>query len=428
MKFNGNGSGPGGSFPLYLHPSAFYLSSPDPCIMHVDIDAFFASVEQVRNPRLRGKPVIVGSGVIASCSYEAREYGLRAGMPLARARRLCPQAVILEGHYPTYRCFAKRVFESCRRHAPRVEAYLDEAYCDLSGTADLYGTPRRVAERLKAEIKERTGLSVSVGIGTNRMIAKMAGAAGKPDGLVMLEQGREAEFVEDLPIEKLPGVGRVRIEALRRLSIATIGDLRVLSRRSLEAMFGADGRALYERCRGRDGRAIKEREIPQSIGRETTFHRDTSETAKIEGMLYYLTERAARAMRTIGLECRSVAAHIEYTDSRRRRSSRTLPVPTRLDSELFKAACGIVKRLHTRRASLHRIGVRLCNFSPGRSGQVPLFGGGERQKRESLCRCLDGLRRKYGHSVIICGKSLDAGENLRKDRYGFILRTPCLTK
>jgi len=396
--------------------------------MHVDIDAFFASVEQVRNPRLRGKPVIVGSGVIASCSYEARKYGLRAGMPLSKARRLCPHAVILEGHYPTYRCFSEKVFEICRRVAPQVEAYLDEAYCDLTGTEVLHGDPLDVGRWLKEAVRRETGLSVSEGISTNRMVAKIAGGLDKPDGLVLVEQGKEEEFVGDLPIEELPGIGRSRLEVLRKLNISTIGELRSLDMGSLQALFGSDGVALYERCRGRDSRPIEEREIPRSISRETSFHEDTSEAEEIEGMLYYLVERAARAMRELGLKCRTVSVHIRYSDSQGDRATRSLLVPTLLDKELFELAVEMLRGLYRRRASLHGIGVRLSGFSVTDEHQRPLFGGQEACKRAALYRCLDRLRRRYGHSIILTGKSLDAAKNLKRDRYGFRLRTPCLTK
>jgi len=400
----------------------------NPCIVHVDIDAFFASVEQVRNPVLRGRPVIVGSGVIASCSYEARRCGLYAGMPLAKAKKLCPDAVVLGGHYPTYRCFAVRVFEICRQIAPHVETHLDEAYCDLSGTEALYGSPLNAGRCLKERIRAHTGLTVSVGIGTNRMIAKMAAGSGKPDGLVMIEEGEEERFVKPLPVEKLPGVGHSRLGVLRKLNIATIGELRALDRQSLEFLFGADGLALYERCRGRDSRVIEEAEIPKSISRETAFHEDTADTAEIEGMLYYLLERAARAMRSLGLKCRTLGVRMRYSDSEGAQSCRSLPKPTQLDRELFALARGILGRLYVRRASLHSVGVRLSNFCRGTELQTKLFGEGDAQKLARLYWCLDRLRQKFGHSVIVGGKSLDAAGGLRKDRYGYILRTPSLTK
>lgn len=406
----------------------FTPQSEDNMILHVDIDAFFASVEQVRNPRLRGRPVIVGSGVIASCSYEARKHGLHAGMPLSKATKLCPRAVVLEGHYPTYRCFSDRVFEICRQLAPHVETHLDEAYCDLSGMQALYGHPANAGSTLRARVRAETGLSVTVGIGANRMIAKMAASPAKPDGLAIVQAGAEEEFVRDLPIEKLPGVGHSRVKVLRALNIATIGELRALDRDSLQALFGAAGAALHERCRGRDSRVINDEEIPKSLSRETSFHTDTADPVEIEGMLFYLTERAARAMRELGLKCRTVGVHIRYSQSGSERARRSLRFPTASDRELSALARQILNGLYRRRANLHLAGVQLSHFVPDTARQAELFENRGAEKLANLYRCLDRLRRRFGHSVIVVGKSLDALGTQRKDRYGFILRTPSLTK
>jgi DNA polymerase-4 len=396
--------------------------------MHVDIDAFFASVEQARDPRLRGRPVIVGSGVIASCSYEARRFGLRAGMPLNQAKRLCPRAVILEGHYPTYRCFSRRVFELCHDIAPHVETHLDEAYCDLTGTDALHGGPQRAGKRLKDRVEGETGLTVSIGIGTNRMIAKMAGGSGKPDGLVLVQQETEEDFVRDLPVSDLPGVGRARLEVLRKLNIATIGNLTALDLPTLEALFGADGRALHERCRGRDSRVIAERELPKSISRDTAFHEDTADGAEIEGMLYYLIERAARTLRDLGIQCRTVGLRIRYADSKSDAASRSLPSPTDLDARLFALARELLERLYRRRVSLHAIGIQLSRFSLSRERQGELFAEAAPDKLAQLYASLDEVRQRFGYTAVMMGKVLDPLGERRKDRHGLILRTPCLTK
>jgi DNA polymerase-4 len=396
--------------------------------MHVDIDAFFASVEQVRNPHLRGRPVIVGSGCIASCSYEAREYGLEAGMPLRQARELCPRAVVLKGHYPTYRCFSRRVFERCRDLSCLVETHLDEAYCDLTGSERLLGDPRGAARKLKRDIHDETGLTVSVGIGTNRMVAQMAGAADKPDGLNLVEKGREAEFIRDLPIEELPGVGRKRLKVLRKLNIDTIADLRLLDKSSLRDIFGADGAALYERCRGRDSRAIEPGEVPESISRQTAFHEDTTDMEKMEGMLHYLVERAARSLRELGLRAGTVGAWLRYGDSRGYSRSRSMPSPTDLDEDLSRIARDLLQQLHTRRAAVHTIGVELSGFCRADRRQSNLFEQGDPEKRARLRRSVDDLRRRFGHSVVMSGKTMAGCTELEKDRYGYVLRTPSLTK
>src|SRR5437773_3508772 len=221
----------------------------EPAVLHVDIDAFFAAIEQQRDPRLAGRPVIVGAGVIASCSYQARAFGLRAGMPLSEARRLCPQAVILEGHAQVYRCFAEEIFARCRELAPAVETYLDEAYCDLTGTERMHADLPEAVRGLKRAIRDATGLTVTCGIGPNRMLAKLIGKTVKPDGLAWLAAAEADEFLRGRPIEQLAGVGHAHARTLRSMNLPTIGDLRALSVQVLESLFGVNGRMLHQRCR-----------------------------------------------------------------------------------------------------------------------------------------------------------------------------------
>ena len=242
-------------------------SEAEPAVLHVDIDAFFAAIEQQRDPRLRGQPVIVGAGVIASCSYEARAFGLKAGMPLTEAKRLCPHAVIIDGHAQVYRCFAEEIFGRCRALAPQVETYLDEAYCDLSGTERLHGDLVEAARALKRAIRAATGLAVTCGIGPNRMLAKLIGKTVKPDGLARIGAARADAFMRDQPVERVAGVGGAHARTLRSMNIGTAGEMRALPVAALERLFGTAGRLLHERCRGRDTAPVNEREIPLSISR-----------------------------------------------------------------------------------------------------------------------------------------------------------------
>jgi len=396
--------------------------------MHVDIDAFFASVEQIRNPLLRGRPVIVGSGVIASCSYEARQYGLRAGMPLDEALRRCPHAVVLEGHYPTYRCFAEQVFDICRRISPDIETHLDDAYCDLSGTGRIYPHPLDAGRLLKGLIRRETGLSVTVGIGSNRMIARMASGSAKPDGLMLVEEGKEEEFIANLPVERLPGVGHATGEVLRALNINTIGEMRRLSREALRALFGTNGILLHERCRGQDTRVVGEDEVPRSISRETTFHRPTADAREIRGTLHYLVERAAGAARQLGIECSTVKVHIRYSDFADAAASRRLPRATALDGDIYATALEVLQGLFSRRASLRHVGVTLSGFRPASAHQTALFEETHDSRSANLCACLDNLRRRFGHSIVVAGDSIALLGRLRRDPHGYVLRTPCLTK
>lgn len=402
--------------------------SPPRTILHVDIDAFFAAIEQQRDPRLAGRPVIVGAGVIASCSYEARRYGLYAGMPLSEARRACPDAVIIDGHAQIYRCFAEAIFDRCRAIAPAVETFLDEAYCDLTGTERLHGDLLTMARRLKDDIRAETGLTVTCGIGPNRMLAKLIGKTVKPDGLARIDAADADAFLIDRPIEQLAGVGRAHARTLRSMNIRTIGALRALPAPALEALFGAPGRLLYERCRGFDTIAVTEREIPLSISRETSFHRDTADRVEHEGMMEYLVGRACRTAREIGIRPRTISVRLRYAGGDGDERARSLKTPSHNDPVVLELALDLLRRLFTRRAALHSIGVTLSGFVRAEGEQGSLFDEREAGRRAALYRAFDGVRAAYGHGVLVSGRALHLKGRLAEDQHGFVLRTPSLTK
>jgi DNA polymerase-4 len=397
-------------------------------VLHVDIDAFFAAIEQVRDPRLQGKPVIVGAGVIASCSYEARRFGLKAGMALSEARRLCPQAVILAGHAQTYRCFAERIFDLCREVAPAVECHLDEAYCDLSGTGRLHGDALAAAGALKHRIRAETGLTVTCGVGPNRMLAKLIGKTVKPDGVARIAAADADAFLRDRPIEQLAGVGHAHGRTLRSMNLVSIGDLRALPVEVLAALFGVHGRLLYERCRGRDTAAVTEREIPLSIARETSFHRPTAERTEIEGMLEYLAGRACRAARELELKPGTIAVRLRYADGEMAEQARSLATPSDADPVVLELALTLLGRQFTRRVALHALGITLSRFASRLAEQGSLFDEREAGRRAALFQAFDGVRRAYGHGVLVSGRALHLKGRLDEDRHGFVLRTPSLTK
>ncbi len=400
----------------------------EPVVLHVDIDAFFAAIEQLRDPRLRGRPVIVGAGVIASCSYEARRHGLKAGMSLAEARRLCPQAVVLDGHAQVYRCFAEQIFSLCRELSPAVETFLDEAYCDLTGTDRLHGDPLQAARRLKHRIREATGLTVTCGLGPNRMLAKLAGKTRRPDGLTRLPAGQGEAFLLPRPIEDLPGVGHTHARTLRSMNIATIGALRGLPAETLEALFGAPGRLLYERCRGRDTAVVSDREIPVTLSRETSFHRPTADRGELEGMLDYLMGRAARTVRELGLKARTVSLRLRYEDGEGLERARSLPQPSDVDPVLLGPALDLFRRSFTRRVPLRLVGVGLSRFGRGLAEQGSLLEEREAGRRAALARAFDQVRDAFGHGAMVSGRALELKGRLREDRHGYVLRTPSLTK
>jgi DNA polymerase-4 len=402
--------------------------SVERAVLHVDIDAFFAAIEQLRDPRLAGQPVIVGAGVIASCSYEARRFGLHAGMSLSEARRLCPRAVILEGHAQVYRCFAEEIFACCRDVSPTIETYLDEAYCDLTGTERLHGDLVEAARALKRRIRERVGLTVTCGLGPNRMLAKLVGKTTKPDGLARLDADAADAFLRDRPIEQLAGVGRSHARTLRSMNLNTIGALRAVRVEALVALFGVAGRLLHERCRGRDTAPVHAREIPQSISRETSFHRDTAERAEIEGMLEYLVGRACRTARELDLEARTVAVRLRYSDGEGAEQARSLPAATDSDPVVVALALELLRRQFTRRVALHGVGVTLSSFASRAFEQGDLFDDGAGFRREALLRAFDDVRGAYGHGVLVSGRALHLKGRLAEDRHGFALRTPSLTQ
>jgi DNA polymerase-4 len=397
-------------------------------VLHVDIDAFFASVEQVRDPRLAGRPVIVGNGVIASCSYEARRHGLRAGMSLAEARRRCPSATVLDGHAPTYRAFAERVFEHVGGLTPSLDTYLDECYGDLAGTEALHGDPLARSRSLKQAIHDDTGLTVTVGLGPNRMLAKMAGKRTKPDGLGWVTAEQVEEFLAPRPVGELLGVGPVHRRALEDMNVRTVGELAALPRATLAALFGAHGEALYERAHGRDSRAVEAREVPLAVSRETAFHADTADREEIAGTLWYLAGRACRTARELGVAARGLEVRIGYADGVRAAGHATLRPPTALDPVAQAAAERLLASLHQRRVRLRRVGVVLERLVPDDARQLDLLGDADDGRVERLVGGLDRLRERFGDAAVVSGRSLHLLGRLEKTHHGFVLRTPSLTK
>ena len=411
-----------------MHAAERSEAPAPPVVLHVDIDAFFAAIEQVRDPRLKGRPVIVGAGVIASCSYEARAFGLRAGMRLSEAKRLCPDAVILEGHAQVYRCFAEEIFARCRAVAPAVECYLDEAYADLTGTERLHGDPRAAARDLQRGILEATGLTVTCGVGPNRMLAKLIGKTVKPAGLARIAAHEAEAFLTTRPIEQLAGVGHAHAKTLRSMNVRTIGELRAFTPEVLEALFGAPGRLLHERCRGRDTAVVHPREVPLSISRETSFTRDTADRVEIEGMLEYLVGRACRTARELDVTPRTVAVRLRYSDVEGDERERRLETASHADPVVLRLALELLRALFQRRVALHAVGVTLSRFASHVSEQGALFDEAEAGRRAALYRAFDGVREAYGHGAVVSGRALHLKGRLPEDRHGFVLRTPSLTK
>ena len=378
-----------------------------PWILHLDFDAFFASVEQLRNPRLSGRPIAVGRGVVASASYEARASGIRAGMACARALRLCPRLVIVPPRGEIYRAVSEEAFELCRSYAPSVETYLDEADLDLTGTERLHGGHAGAARRIQAAIAKQTGLTVSAGLGANRMIAALAAKAAKPRGLGLIPHGDEEAFVARLPIEKLPGIGPARARALRKLNIAFAADLRGLARHMLADLFGAAGLVLFERCRGRDIGPCRRSEFPRAVSRQTDLAGLETNPDVLEARLRSLVEDAGRALRRLGLVCRTAAVTIEYLDGIRAAASHGLAEGARLDDTLFEAALCAYRRARRRAAAPRGLRVALHRLAPDTGTVQPTLDdrGDRALARHALMDAQDAVRNRFGGGALLSGRT-----------------------
>jgi DNA polymerase-4 len=269
---------------------------------------------------------------------------------------------------------------------------------------------------------------VTIGIGRNRMIAKIATKDAKPDGIRWIRPEQEDETLVTLPISRLPGVGPKVGRRLGHLNVKTIGDLRHISEESLVKIFGKIGSMLHRRCRGEDTRVIHESEIPRTISRETTFHEETRDQTYMDSLLHYLGERAGRSMRFLGLETRTIEVNVRYEDFQSSSAQRSLPRYTRLDREIVETALELLHRIDTRRVNVRHLGMTLSGFSTHQAIQLGLFDPSGEIQRAQLQETIDEVRRKFGHQSLVIGKSLNLLGKLEEESYGFVLRTPSLTK
>ncbi|MDD5556769.1 MAG: DNA polymerase IV [bacterium] len=387
-------------------------------IFHLDVDAFFVSVERLRRPWLRGRPVVVGGdparrGVVASASYEARRCGIRAGAPLASARRLCPSCVFLPCALGDYAAVSGRLFRILDRYTPDVEPLsIEEAYLDMSGTRLLRGHPLLAAETLRGDIGRETGLASSIGVARNKLTARIASARAKPNGILYVMPGREREFLAPLPVREMPGVGPRTEEALRRMGIVTIGDLAAAGGRLLSAAFGAAGARIAEAAAGRDDDPVSPPAEARSVGRETTFAEDILDRAAVLARLSALVEESCRSLRGDGRQARTVTLKLRYADFATVARSATLAEPTDIDREVLAAAAALLGKTWTRRLKIRLVGVRLSNLTGG-DWQPRLIAGPDRARLKRLYAGLDRIREQYGGGAIRAGTSIDPGVSIK---------------
>jgi len=379
------------------------------CIFHLDMDAFFVSVEELFNPSLKGKPVVVGGrpnqrGVVAAASYAARRFGVHSAMPLRTAYRLCPQAIFLEGHPRRYREYSDRVYAILQRFSPKVEmASIDEAYLDMTGTAKLHGPPLAAAHKLHEAVKRETGLNCSIGIASSRLVAKIASDQAKPNGILWVLPGCESRWLAPLDVSKIPGVGKVTEQRLAELNIRKVGDLARLDEDYLERHFGRWGLALAGKARGEDAGAWFDGEIgveedPKSISHEHTFDRDTADRATLEAALARLSEMVGRRLREHGLHARTVQLKLRYSDFRTITRAHTLPQSTDLDTELHAEIRALFDR-HWNRRPVRLLGVQASSLERAQ-GQLSLLEHEQERRWRKVLEAADEIRDRYGESAV----------------------------
>ena len=380
-------------------------------ILHVDMDAFFVSVELLARPELRGKPVVVGGrpdqrGVVSAASYEARKYGIHSAMPLRTAGRLCPHAVFLDGHHEKYSEWSDRVASILAKFSPIVEMVsIDEAYLDLAGTERLHGPPLAAADKLLRTITRQTGLPCSGGLATTRLTAKVASDQGKPRGLVWVAPGMEARFLAPLPIRKIPGIGEVTERALRALGIETVEQLAQHSQEKLEKIFGQWGTALYRKARGGDAYEFLIDAEPKSISHNHTFGEDTSDVPGMESLLSHLSQKACKRLREAGLSTRTLTLTIRYAGFDTYTRAKTLAEPTQLDTDIFAVFLDLFRHHRDPNRKVRLLGVALSHLSHG-GQQLDLLEADRREKLEKLTKAADQLRDKFGFTSVQFGGSL----------------------
>ena len=374
------------------------------------MDAFFVSVEELFDPSLKGKPVVVGGqrderGVVSAASYAARKYGVHSALPLRTAAKLCPQAIFVDGHPDRYRDYSARVHEVLCRFSPQVEmASVDEAYLDMTGTERLHGPPLRCAHKLHEAMKLVTDLNCSVGIGTSRLIAKVSSAKAKPNGVLWVVPGGESTFLAPLDVRDIPGVGKVMEQKLHAIGIERVGDLARLDDRDLEERFGKWGLALAGKSRGEDAGGwfdsdVGENSDAKSISHEHTYNEDTAEPDRLESTLMRLSEMVGRRLREAGYFARTVQLKLRYKDFTTITRAHSLDHATQLDTEIFETVRRLFLDNWKKGAPIRLLGVQTSNFEqPG--GQLDLIDPARSDRWERALRAADHLRDKFGESSI----------------------------
>jgi len=371
-------------------------------ILHADLDAFYASVEQRDDPSLRGRPVIVGGGVVLAASYEAQAYGVRTAMGGRQARRLCPSAAVVSPRMSAYTDASRAVFEVFQETAPVVEGLsIDEAFLDVRGLDHVTGTPVDIAARLRRRVRERVGLPITVGVASTKFLAKVASAAGKPDGLLVVPAGGELDFLHPLAVERLWGVGPVTAGKLRERGLVTVGQVARLGEAGLVSILGrAAGRHLHALANNRDPRRVRGRRRRRSMGAQRALGRGPWSAHALDTDLVGLVDRLTRRLRTARRVCRTVTLRLRFDDFSRATRSHTMPSATAETPAILATARGLVAAAMPmiERRGITLVGVALGNLGDGHAIQLALPF--ERVRRSALDAALDDIRDRYGSDAL----------------------------
>ncbi|MSR57882.1 MAG: DNA polymerase IV [Planctomycetaceae bacterium] len=382
-------------------------------ILHVDMDAFYASVEEREQPELIGRPVIVagspqGRGVVAAASYAARKFGVHSAIPTSTALRLCPQAIVIAPRHGFYAQVSDQIREILLRYTPLVEPLsLDEAFLDVTGCEALFGSAVEIGRRIKREIRDELRLTASVGVAPNKFLAKIASDLKKPDGFVVVDRQAVQAFLDPLPVGRLWGVGRVTGAAFEKLGLRTIADVRQLPVDELRRRFGEWGEHLAQLARGIDDRPVVPDREAKSISHETTFAVDLDDCEILRSWLRELTEHVGCRLRRHGLKGRTVNLKVRFADFQTITRAKTLPQPTDITDEIWTAAAELLAtKLPAQGGRIRLIGVGVSGFEASAQVQQSLFPDAERERRTQLDAAADQIRERFGAASLNRGSGL----------------------
>ncbi len=372
------------------------------------MDAFFVSVERILDPALEGKPVIVGGdphgrGVVAACSYEARKFGLHSGMPIRNAYRLCPHGIYMHGHGKEYGRFSRAVKRLLEKYFPVIEkASIDEFYLDFTGCEKIYGHPKDFAKIIQSEIWEKFHLPCSIGIASNKSVAKIASDYQKPKGITYVTPGTEKDFLAPLPIEKMPGIGKATFPLWRSRGFRTLGDIANADPDYLSTLMGKSGISIWERANGQGSDHLHTEHERKSLSKETTFDKDIISKPKIESVLFELTGEACQLLRNENWQTSTVSIKLRYSDFTTLTRAKSIK-PTDDDKIIYDAAVSLFRKAFTRRVGIRLIGIHLSGLNHF-TEQCFLFED-EKIIRQRMLRAVMKIRDKYGFNIIHIGKS-----------------------